>query len=52
MHDARCLEMRSPRSRKCSDRPSEWFLRRLGTPESYVEPQEVYRNARQKGMDS
>ena len=36
---------------KYSDRPSEWFLRRRGTPESFVEPQEVYRNARLKGMD-
>ena len=36
---------------KYSDRPSEWFLRRMGTPESFVEPQDVYRNARQAGMD-
>ena len=51
MHDAsvsRCdLHVHS----KYSDRPSEWFLRRMGTPESFVEPRDVYRNARQKGMD-
>ena len=36
---------------KYSDRPSEWFLRRVGSPESFVDPQDVYRNARRKGMD-
>ncbi len=36
---------------KYSDRPSEWFLRRIGAPECFVEPQEIYRLARQKGMD-
>jgi glycosyltransferase involved in cell wall biosynthesis len=36
---------------KHSDRPSEWFLRRIGAPECFVEPQEVYRRARQRGMD-
>jgi glycosyltransferase involved in cell wall biosynthesis len=36
---------------KYSDRPSEWFLRRLGAPECYVEPQTLYRRAREQGMD-
>lgn len=36
---------------KYSDRPSEWFLRRIGAPESFVEPLEVYRRAKAKGMD-
>jgi glycosyltransferase involved in cell wall biosynthesis len=35
---------------KHSDRPSEWFLRRIGAPECFVEPREVYRRARQRGM--
>lgn len=34
-----------------SDRPSEWFLRRIGAPESFVEPAEVYRICRARGMD-
>ncbi|MDY7093366.1 MAG: glycosyltransferase [Acidobacteriota bacterium] len=34
-----------------SDRPSEWFLRRIGAPESFTEPLEVYRRARERGMD-
>jgi hypothetical protein len=36
---------------KYSDRPSEWFLRRIGAPESFVEPAEIYRQCRAKGMD-
>ena len=36
---------------KFSDRPSEWFLRRMGAPECYVEPIEVYRAAKRRGMD-
>lgn len=36
---------------KYSDRPSEWFLRRVGAPESFMEPLEVYRRARARGMD-
>ena len=51
MHDARVSKCDLHVHSKYSDRPSEWFLRRMGTPESFVEPQEVYRNARQKGMD-
>ena len=51
MHDARVSKCDLHVHSKYSDRPSEWFLRRMGTPESFVEPKEVYRNARQKGMD-
>lgn len=36
---------------KYSDRPSEWFLRRIGSPESFVEPLELYRTCRARGMD-
>lgn len=36
---------------KYSDRPSEWFLRRIGSPESFVEPVELYRTCRERGMD-
>jgi len=35
---------------KYSDRPSEWILRRIGTPESFTEPRTVYDRARQRGM--
>jgi len=35
---------------KYSDRPSEWFLRRVGAPESYTEPVEVYCRCREAGM--
>jgi len=36
---------------KYSDRPSEWFLRRIGAPESFMEPAEIYRRCREAGMD-
>lgn len=36
---------------KYSDRPTEWFLRRVGAPECYVEPLSVYRRAKARGMD-
>jgi predicted metal-dependent phosphoesterase TrpH len=36
---------------KHSDRPSEWFLRRIGAPESYADPLEIYRRAQHRGMD-
>ncbi|MEI6167599.1 MAG: glycosyltransferase [bacterium] len=36
---------------KHSDRPTEWFLRRIGAPECFTEPAEVYRICKQKGMD-
>ena len=35
---------------KHSDRPSEWLLRRIGAPESFVEPKEVYERCRARGM--
>ncbi|MBI1368322.1 MAG: glycosyltransferase [Planctomycetes bacterium] len=34
-----------------SDRPSEWLLRRVGAPECFVEPMEVYQRAVAAGMD-
>ena len=36
---------------KFSDHPSEWFLQRLGTSESYTEPEFIYRTAKQRGMN-
>jgi glycosyltransferase involved in cell wall biosynthesis len=36
---------------KYSDRPSEWFLRRIGSPESFVDPHALYRTCRERGMD-
>ncbi len=36
---------------KYSDRPSEWILRRVGSPECFVEPRHVYDQARAAGMD-
>lgn len=36
---------------KYSNDPSEWLLRQLGMNESYVEIEEVYRKAKEKGMD-
>ena len=35
---------------KFSDRPSEWLLRRIGAPECFVEPEELYRRATEAGM--
>jgi len=35
---------------KYSSHASEWFLKRLGASESYTEPEEVYRRAKEKGM--
>ncbi len=34
-----------------SAHPSEWFLQRLGTRESYTTPEELYRSAKAAGMD-
>jgi hypothetical protein len=39
------------RPRSISDRPSDWFLRRIGAPESFVEPLDLYRYAKQRGLD-
>lgn len=36
---------------KYSDRPSEWVLRRIGAPESFVEPIDLYNRCRERGMD-
>ncbi|MGA3117961.1 MAG: glycosyltransferase [Syntrophobacteraceae bacterium] len=36
---------------KYSVRPSQWILQKLGCPECFTEPAEVYRIAKQKGMD-
>ncbi|QHI70033.1 glycosyltransferase [Tichowtungia aerotolerans] len=36
---------------KYSDRPSEWFLRRIGAPESFMEPMAVYDACKEAGMD-
>ncbi len=36
---------------KFSNKPSQWFLQKLGCPESFVEPEQIYRLARHKGMD-
>lgn len=34
-----------------SDRPSQWALRKLGAPESFVEPEVVHRMCTHRGMD-
>ena len=36
---------------KYSNRPSEWFLRRIGAPESFTEPADVYNACKAAGMD-
>jgi predicted metal-dependent phosphoesterase TrpH len=36
---------------KYSDRPNEWFLRRIGSPESFVDPLSIYKICRERGMD-
>ncbi len=36
---------------KHSNRPEEWFLRRIAAPESFTEPLDVYRTCRERGMD-
>jgi glycosyltransferase involved in cell wall biosynthesis len=51
MHDRRVSKADLHVHSKYSDRPSEWFLRRIGAPECFVEPSEVYRRARQRGME-
>lgn len=35
---------------KHSNRPPEWILRQLGSPESFMEPLEVYRRCKRRGM--
>ncbi|MBD3168153.1 MAG: glycosyltransferase [candidate division Zixibacteria bacterium] len=36
---------------KFSERPSEWFLNKLGAAESYTEPETIYQMAKERGMD-
>jgi glycosyltransferase involved in cell wall biosynthesis len=36
---------------KFSDQPREWFLRRIGSSESFTEPINIYETALAKGMD-
>ena len=36
---------------KYSGRPSEWFLKKIGTNESYSEPEAIYASALSHGMD-
>ncbi|MFP4458675.1 MAG: glycosyltransferase [Candidatus Zixiibacteriota bacterium] len=36
---------------KFSDHPDEWFLQRLGANECYTEPEFIYKQAKEKGMD-
>lgn len=36
---------------KYSDRPTEWFLRRIGAPECFSEPERLYTLCRARGMD-
>jgi glycosyltransferase involved in cell wall biosynthesis len=34
-----------------STRPSQWILQKIGCPESFTEPEQVYRSARARGMN-
>ncbi|MFP4466115.1 MAG: glycosyltransferase [Candidatus Goldiibacteriota bacterium] len=36
---------------KHSDHPSEWFLKKLGTAESYTDPDYIYKTSIENGMD-
>ncbi len=36
---------------KFSKRPSQWVLKKLGCPESFTDPHNIYRIAKAKGMD-
>lgn len=36
---------------KFSNHPTEWFLQRLGSAESYTEPEYIYRTMKERGMD-
>jgi glycosyltransferase involved in cell wall biosynthesis len=36
---------------KFSNHPTEWFLQRLGSAESYTEPEFIYRTMKERGMD-
>lgn len=47
MHSRADLHVHS----RYSDRPSEWFLRRIGSPESFVDPLKLVETCKQRGMD-
>ncbi len=36
---------------KYSKRPSQWFLQKIGCPESFTEPLKIYSTAKSRGMD-
>ena len=36
---------------KFSKRPSQWFLQKIGCPESFTEPKKIYSIAKSRGMD-
>ncbi len=36
---------------KYSNRPSEWFLKKMGTSESYTEPETIYQMAKERSMN-
>ena len=36
---------------KYSDRPTEWFLKKVGASQSYSEPEAIYQMAKARGMD-
>jgi hypothetical protein len=35
---------------KYSERPSQWILKKIGCPESFTEPLQIYRIAKERGM--
>ena len=35
---------------KFSKRPTEWILQKIGCPESFTEPRQLYKIAKQRGM--
>ena len=37
---------------KYSKRPPVWILKKIGSPESFTEPSDIYRIARERGMDA
>ncbi|MEM9293041.1 MAG: glycosyltransferase [Acidobacteriota bacterium] len=36
---------------KYSDNPTEWILKKLGSPECFTEPEHIYHTCRERGMD-
>ena len=51
MHDSSMSKADLHVHSRHSDRPSEWFSRRIGSPESFTAPLEIYEKAQQRGMD-